>query len=103
MEALERLGLTATILGIDGLSGRIDVQWSQVFDTRTGSGYVKKETGGFQGQLTSEAAIARFEKQWLRMFGLFRRVSTRGKPSAYFFRRLRGAPPDWHGWKGEAK
>jgi hypothetical protein len=50
----------------------------------------------------SEAAIVRFEKEWLRMCDLFLRVAARGKPSAYLLRRLRGAPEDQHGWKEEA-
>jgi hypothetical protein len=29
-EELERLSLTAALMGFEGLSGRIDVQWSQV-------------------------------------------------------------------------
>jgi hypothetical protein len=100
-EELERLGLTVTLMGFEGLSGRIDVQWSQVFVPRTGSGYVKRETGGFHSKLISEAAIVRFEKEWLRMFDLFLQVATRGKPSAYLLRRLRGAPADQYGGKTE--
>ena len=83
-EDLERLGLTAVLTGFESLSGRIDVQWSQVFTPSTGSGYLKKETGGFHGGLASEAEIVRFEKEWLRMFDLFLRVAARGKPSPYF-------------------
>lgn len=98
-EDLERLGLTAALMGFEGLSGRIDVQWSQVFVPRTGSGYLKKETGGFHSKLTSEPEIVRFEKEWLRMFELFSRAASQGKPSAYFLRRLRGAPADLHGIK----
>lgn len=102
-EELERLGLMATLTGITELSGRIDVQWTQVFVPRTGSGYVKRETGGFHSKLMSEAAIVRFEKEWLRLFDLFQRVAARGKPSAYLLRRLRGAPADQHGWKEEGE
>ena len=102
-EDLERLGLTAALIGFEGLSGRIDVQWSQVFTPRTGSGYLKKETGGFHSKLTSETEIVRFEKEWLRMFDLFLRVAARGKPSAYLLRRLRGAPADLRGRKEEGE
>jgi hypothetical protein len=102
-EELERLGLTVTLMGFEGLSGRIDVQWSQVFVPRTGSGYLKRETGGFHSKLMSEAAIVRFEKEWLRLFDLFLRVAARGKPSVYLLRRLRGAPADQHGWKEEGE
>jgi hypothetical protein len=102
-EDLERFGLTAALLGFESLSGRIDVQWSQVFVPLTGSGYLKKETGGFHSKLASEPEIVRFEKEWLHMFGLFSRVAARGKPSAYFFRRLRGAPADLHGRKEEGE
>ena len=101
-EELERLGFGTTLMGFDGLSGRIDVQWSQVFAPSTGSGYLKKEAGGYYSKLMSEAAIMRFEKEWLRLFGLFLRVAARGKPSMYLLRRLRGAPPDQRGWKEEA-
>jgi hypothetical protein len=97
-EELERLSLTATLMGFEGMSGRIDVQWSQVFLPHTGSGYMKRETSGFHSKLMSEAAVVRFEKKWMRMFDLFSRVATRGKPSAYLLRRLRGAPADQRGW-----
>jgi hypothetical protein len=102
-EDLERLGLTAALTGFEDLAGRIDVQWSQVFVPSTGSGYLKKETGGFHGGLTSETEIMRFEKEWLPMFDLFLRVATRGKPSPYLIRRLRGAPADLHGQKEEGE
>jgi len=102
-EELERFGLIATLTGITDLSGRIDVQWSQVFVRRTGSGYLKKETGGFHSKLVAEAAIVRFEREWSRMADLFLRVAVRGKPSPYFLRRLRGAPADQHGWKEEGE
>ncbi len=101
-EELERLGLTATLMGFEDLSGRIEVQWSQVFTPRTGSGYLKKETGGVHSKLMSEVAIVCFEKEWLRMFDLFLRAAARGKPSAYLLRRFRGAPADQRGWKEEA-
>jgi len=95
----EHLGFFATLMGLHDLSGRMDVQWSQVFVPRTGSGYLKRETRGFQSKLTSEAAIERFEKEWLHMFDLFLRAASRGKPSLYLLRRLRGAPADQYGWK----
>jgi hypothetical protein len=102
-EELERLGLTATLTGITDLSGRIDVQWSQVFVRSTGSGYLEKETGGFHSKLVAEAAVGRFEKEWLRMVDLFLRVAARGTPSPYLLRRLRGAPADQNGWKAEGE
>jgi hypothetical protein len=102
-EELERLGLMATLTGITDLSGRIDVQWSQVFVRSTGSGYLKKESGGFHSKLVDEAAIVRFEREWLSMVDLFLRVADRGKPSPYVLRRLRGAPADQHGWKEEGE
>jgi hypothetical protein len=102
-EELERLGLMATLTGITDLSGRIDVQWSQVFVRSTGSGYLKKESGGFHSKLVDEAAIVRFEREWLSMVDLFLRVAARGKPSPYLLRRLRGAPADQHGWKEEGE
>jgi hypothetical protein len=91
---LERLTFAASLSAFERLSGRIDVQWSQVFDTRTGSGYVKRECGGYQGQLTTDADVARFEQEWERLARLFRRVARCGKPSIYLLRRLRGAPAD---------
>ncbi len=97
-EELERLSLQATLMGFESMSGRIDVQWSQVFLPSTGSGYVKRETSGFHSKLISEDAVVRFEKEWLRMFDLFSQVAARGKPSAYLLRRLRGAPADQRGW-----
>jgi hypothetical protein len=102
-EELERLGLTVTLMGFEGLSGRIDVQWSQVFTPRTGSGYLKKETGGFHSKLMTESAIERFEKEWLRLSDLFLQVAERGRPSPYLIRRLRGAPADQRGWKEEGE
>lgn len=102
-EELERLGLMATLTSITEPAGRIDVQWSQVFVRSTGSGYVKKETGGFHTKLTAEVAIVRFEKEWVRLVDLFLRVAARGKPSPYLLRRLRGAPADQHGWKEEGE
>lgn len=101
-DRLERLGFTATLMGFEGLSGRIDVQWSQVFVRSTGSGYLKRETGGFHCKLQSEAAIVRFEQEWLRLSDLFLRAAARGRPTAYWLRRLRGAPRDQRGWKDEA-
>jgi hypothetical protein len=96
---LERLVFSVTLIGMTGLSGRIDVQWSQSFNTRIGTGYLKRETGGFQSKLETEAQIARFEKKWHRLFGLFLRVASRGKPSIRLLRHLRGAPKDQYGWK----
>jgi hypothetical protein len=101
-EELERLSFTAALMGFEGLSGRIDVQWSQVFTPSTGSGYLKKETGGFQSDLNSESEIARFEEKWSRLLNLFRKVAMRGRPSSRFIRRFRGAPPDLKGFKEEA-
>ena len=94
---LERLTLAATLSAFERLSGRIDVQWSHVFNTRTGSGYMKRECGGYHGQLVTDADLRRFEREWHRLVRLFRRVARRGKPSMYLLRRLRGAPADWYG------
>lgn len=97
-EELEHLTLVAILMGFGGRrSGRIDVEWSQVFVPRTGSGYAKKESRGFHDELESEADILRFEQEWQRAVDLFLRVAARGKPSPYLLRRLRGAPADRHG------
>ncbi|WP_146180229.1 hypothetical protein [Opitutus sp. ER46] len=101
-DELERLTFTAALIEFERLSGRIDVQWSQVFNTRTGSGYTKRECGGFHGPLMTDADITRFKGEWFRLAGLFRRVARRGKPSTYLLRRLRGAPADQYGWKQDA-
>lgn len=100
-EELDRLSIVVTLLGLKSLSGRIDVQWSQTFIPRLGSGYIKKENGGFHSKLISEEAIVRFENEWQRMFGLFLRLAARGRPSPYLLRRFRGAPADVHGSKEE--
>lgn len=100
----ERLGLIATFNVVTGLAGRIDVQWSQSFDTRTGSGYTKKETKRFYSELGSQKQLNEFEESWHRHARLFVRVARRGHPSAYWLRWLHGAPRDQHGWidpKGE--
>ena len=102
-EELDRLSLIAGLTKFEDSLGRIDVQWSQVFTPSTGSGYLKKETGGFHSKLTSEAEIARFEKEWLRLLGVFLQVAARGKPSPYLLRRFRGAPRDLHGFKEEGE
>lgn len=101
-DELERLSLTTVLTELNGLSGRIDIQWSQAFSTRTHSGYRKNETCGFHSKLTSEFAIARFEKEWRRMLALFSRITNQGKPSPYWLRRLRGAPADVYGCNREA-
>jgi hypothetical protein len=101
-EELEHLTLVALLMGFGShRSGRIDVEWSQVFVPRTGSGYTKKESRGFHDKLESEAAIVRLEQEWRRMLALFLQVAARGKPSPYLLRRLRGAPADRLGGKEE--
>ncbi len=95
----ERLGFSVTLLGFNGLSGRIDIQWSQDFSAVTGTGYLKKETKGFHSRFESDAQISEFEAQWNRFARLFVRVAAKGKPSMRLTRRLRGAPWDLHGWK----
>lgn len=99
---LEHLSFVVTLNNISGFGGRIDVQWSQCFDTRSGSGYLKKEASGFHSKLESEEQIAKFERQWFRYLKLFMRVALKGRPSMKLLRRLRGAPRDLHGWKDAA-
>lgn len=99
---LEYLSFVVTLNNISEFGGRIDVQWSQCFSTRTGSGYLKKEASGFHSRLGSEEQIAEFERQWFRYSRLFMRVALKGGPSMKLFRRLRGAPRDQYGWKDAA-
>lgn len=98
---LERLAFCATLTTISGspIVGRMDIQWSQIFIPRIGSGYLKKETRGFYKNLVTESEIIRFEKRWIRMSSLFIYVANRAQPSARWIRWLRGAPRDWHGIK----
>lgn len=93
-QALDRFALCALLTGYGGLSGRIDVGWSQTFTLHTGSGYVKKETKGFHHKLNTEAALVRFEQEWARLFQLFSQVAERGTPSSALVRWWRGAPAD---------
>ncbi|MCX6951460.1 MAG: hypothetical protein NTV51_04635 [Verrucomicrobia bacterium] len=99
---LERLSFGAVLNEMSGLSGRIDVQWSQSFTPRTGTGYVKRETDGFHSNLTTEVELARFEARWRRPARRFVHVAERGRPSPWLVRWLRGAPHDLYGGKDDA-
>ena len=98
---LESLSFGVTLTGVECLAASAQIQWSDCFDTRIGSGYQKRETRPVYLRITNEDDIASFVDNWNELVKRFAKIARRGKPSSRLLRWWRGAPPDRFGRKAE--